>query len=183
MYEIEIQPVWKLCFLSFLTMLHGLQDLNSPTRDQTQARVWKHGVPTTGPSGNSLETFLEGYVPVTLSSSRILQICWLKKWMNKGMPSWFCLLTNPQYWVFISAWLYWEHRPSSIETERERLTSATLDCPFSEDILILKASRIYRSNESEEMTTSSRSRPGSWNFEASNSGRSIIRWFNTVLGK
>ena len=105
MYVIEIQPVWKLCFLSFLAMPQGLQDLNSPTRDQTQARVWKHGVPTTGPSGNSLETFLEGYVPVTLSSSRILQICWLKKWMNKGMPSWFCLLTNPQYWVFVSAWL------------------------------------------------------------------------------
>ena len=144
MYLLEIQPVWKLCFFSFLGMLQGLQDLSSPTRVQTQALGVKAWSPNYGASGNSLETFFEGYVPVTLSSNRILQICWLKKWINKGIPSWFCLLTNPQYWaiVFVSVWLYWEHRPSSIETERERLTSATLDCPFSEDILILKASRI-----------------------------------------
>ena len=43
MYLVEIQPVWKLCFFSFLAMLQGLQDLSSPTRNQTQApsvRAW-----------------------------------------------------------------------------------------------------------------------------------------------
>ena len=43
----------------FLAVPQGMQDLGSPTRDRTpDSWQWKHGVPTTGPPGNSQLTTL-----------------------------------------------------------------------------------------------------------------------------
>ena len=73
----------KLCgegvfniYIFFCHSMPEIEDLPSPTRDQTVPRQWKRRVLTTGPLGNSFQYFLK-VKRVLRPRSLQISICWL----------------------------------------------------------------------------------------------------------
>lgn len=156
---------------------------------------WVHVVPSWWVQMSSWNTSnmkhsLEGYIPLTFSFSRILQIYRMKKWINYAL----LILFDRRSWVLsygICLCITGEDTdPPGLRLKGEGLPQLPLISPSmktssSSKHLLSKEAMTVRSTSRilEETTESPGLRCLSWNFKTSNPGRSNIRGLSIVTGK